>query len=66
MGFDCIVCGGREIWAFESKTPRVCCDCYNKQHGVKPTEPVPMGQVVVNPARAGDCSANIDAADNTQ
>ena len=29
MGFDCVICGEREIWAFESKVQRVCKDCYN-------------------------------------
>jgi hypothetical protein len=28
MGFDCLLCGEREIWAFEGKkVPRVCQDC---------------------------------------
>ena len=28
MGFDCLLCGEREIWAFESEDlPRVCKDC---------------------------------------
>ena len=33
MGFDCIVCGEREIWAFESVEPRVCEDCYKRKNG---------------------------------
>lgn len=29
MGFDCTICGDREIWAFESLIPKICVDCYN-------------------------------------
>lgn len=31
MGFDCIICKEREIWAFESKKyARICMDCEKK------------------------------------
>ena len=30
MGFDCKLCGEREIWAFESDLPRICEDCYKE------------------------------------
>ena len=34
MGFDCIYCGEREIWAFESRTrPRVCWECEERRFG---------------------------------
>lgn len=28
MGFDCVICSHREIWAYESKVRNVCIDCY--------------------------------------
>lgn len=28
MGFNCVICNNREIWAYESKVQNVCIDCY--------------------------------------
>lgn len=28
MGFNCIICNEREIWAAESNIPRICNNCY--------------------------------------
>jgi hypothetical protein len=55
MGFDCIICGDREIWAFESREPRVCCDCYNKKHGIASNNDgwSAFGVITVNPALVG-------------
>jgi hypothetical protein len=46
MGFDCIVCGDREIWSFESAIPEMCQDCYvarnnpgKKPSAIKPNDP---------------------------
>lgn len=34
MGFNCIRCREREIWAFESREfPRLCWDCHEKLYG---------------------------------
>jgi len=31
MGFNCLTCGKREVWAFESPThPKHCWDCHRK------------------------------------
>lgn len=46
MGFNCIICGEREIWYFESNTPRVCCNCYNRQHGIPPPSCDPNAQIM--------------------
>jgi hypothetical protein len=36
MGFDCKICGEREVWAFESeKYPGVCCCCAAKTYEEK-------------------------------
>jgi hypothetical protein len=41
MGFDCIICGERDIWANESNTPSVCKDCARlKGKEALPTFPV--------------------------
>ena len=31
MGFDCKICGEREMWDFESDIPKVCKDCREKE-----------------------------------
>ncbi len=47
MGFNCLVCGEREIWAFESDTPRICRDCYDRQHGIVRVRD-PNAQIMMN------------------
>jgi len=39
MGFDCIICHEREIWARESKKPGVCWDCDLKYYGIDNRDP---------------------------
>jgi len=38
MGFYCLICGEREIWAQESTRPQVCKSCNNESTHVKQKE----------------------------